>query len=114
MSTARRCAAFGIVALFALQIVWHGWWLPPERATWLVVGWFVLPIAPALLLLLLRHRQAIFWGSVAALLYFCHGVMDAWSDADARLPALIEVVLSVWLIVTGSWDGMRARFARKS
>lgn len=115
MSIARRYAMLGIAALFVLQFLWHGYLLPPEQApAWLIAGVFALPILPAAILAILRHPQAGFWGSVAALLYFCHGVMEAWTDPEARPLAWLETALSVWLIVAASWDGMKARFQRKA
>lgn len=113
MSLAQRQVALTIVGLFVLQLLWHGLLVPASQGAWLIAALFALPIIPALMLLARRHRRAGFWGSVAALLYFCHGVMEAWSSVQARVPAFIEITLSVWLIVAASWDGMRARFARK-
>ena len=115
MSLPRRYATLGILALLALQWLWHGWLLPPERATpWLVSLLFSLPILPAAVLVALRHRQAGYWGGVAALLYFCHGVSESWATAGAWPLGLTEAALSVWVIVAGSWDGMRARLAKKA
>lgn len=111
MSAAYRQAASAIVALFGLQLLWHGVLLPPGQApAWLVAGLFVLPILPAVLLVIRRHRRGPFWGAVAALLYFSHGVMEAYAAPEARWLGLIEAALSVWLIVAASWNGLRARF----
>jgi uncharacterized membrane protein len=110
MSLSQRYAALGIVALFALQFLWHAILLP---SGWLIAGLYALPILPAVILLLLRHRRAAYWGAVAALLYFSHGVMEAWADPDARPLALAEAALSVWLIFAYGWDGLQARLARR-
>jgi uncharacterized membrane protein len=110
MSLSQRYAALGIVALFALQFLWHGLLLP---SGWLIAGLYALPILPAVVLLLLGHRRAAYWGAVAALLYFSHGVMEAWANPEARLLALTEVALSVWLIVAYGWDGLQARIAKR-
>jgi uncharacterized membrane protein len=110
MSLSQRYAALGIVALFALQFLWHGLLLP---VGWLIAGLYSLPILPAVVLLLLGHRRAAYWGAVAALLYFSHGVMEAWANPEARLLALTEVALSVWLIVAYGWDGLQARIAKR-
>jgi len=113
VTLARRYAALGIVGLFALQFCWHGFLLPPVRMPgWTVAALFSLPILPALVLVLLRHPRAGFWGALAALAYFCHGVAEAWADSDARPLALLEAALSVWLVLAASWDGMKARFGR--
>lgn len=113
MSLARRYAALGILALLALQWLWHALLLPPETARpWLVALLFSLPILPAAVLVLLRHRQAGFWGGVAALLYFCHGIAETWTVPESWPLALTETGLSVWIILAGSWEGMRARFGK--
>ena len=110
MNLSQRYAALGIVALFALQFLWHAIALP---SGWLIAGLYALPILPAVILLLLRHRRAAYWGAVAALLYFSHGVMEAWANPAARLLALAETALSIWLIVAYGWDGLQARMAKR-
>lgn len=111
MSAGYRCSAAAILALFLLQLLWHALWFPPTLApAGLVTALFVLPILPAVILLIGRRRQAPFWGSVAALFYFSHGLMEAWATPELRLPALIEAALSVALIVAASWGGLKARF----
>ena len=114
MSLATRVAAATIVAVFGLQLAWHGWLAPPARsAHWAMALFFALPILPALVLVLLRHRRAGFWGALAALVYFSHGVMAAWATPGVRGLALAQVALSAVLVVAASWDGMRGRFARR-
>ena len=112
MNLPQRYAALGIVALFALQFLWHGFLLPPRHGWgWPLAGLYALPMLPAMVLLLCGHRRAAYWGAVAALLYFSHGVMEAWADPIARPLALAESALSIWLIVASSWEGLRARVA---
>jgi uncharacterized membrane protein len=113
---ARRWCALGCAAMVVLHGMWHGWLAPPPtallaRVTFLL---FVLPILPALILFSLRHRRAPFWAAVAALLYFCHGIMEAWVDRSVWPLGLAEAAVAAWIVVTASWDGMRARFARKA
>lgn len=115
MSLARRYAALGIAALLALQLLWHGLLLPSgPGAPWIVALLFSLPLLPSVVLLTRRRPSAVFWGGVAALLYFCHGVAESWTVAEARPLALLEVALSTWVIVAGSWDGMKARFSKRN
>lgn len=111
MSFASCIAGVAVLGLFALQVAWHGWLSPPVHVPpWQMALAFSLPILPAVLLVLLRHRRAAFWGAMAALLYFSHGVMEAWSNPAVRGLALAEVALSCLLVVAASWDGTRARF----
>ena len=110
MSLSQRHAALGIVAIFALQFFWYGFLLPPALGSrWLIAGLFALPMLPAMILLLRTHRRAAFWGAVAALFYFSHGVMETWANPPARFLAIVESALSVWLVVSASWDGLSAR-----
>lgn len=115
MTTASRAAGAGIVVLAALQLAWHAWLAPPASvAPWQMAAAFLAPLLPALVLLVLRHRRAAFWGAVAALLYFCHGVMVAFVSPGERALGLAEAALSALLIVAASWDGLGRRFARRT
>jgi len=114
VSASQRCAGAAIIALLLLQPIWHAWLLPPGAApAWLVTTLFLLPILPSAWLLLRRDRHAAFWGAVAALIYFCHGLMEAWAAPRERGIALAEAALSVALIVSASWPGLRARFDKR-
>ena len=115
MSPSGRQAALGIVALLALQFLWHGLLLPSGAgARWVVVVLVSLPLLPSLLLLAWRRPSAVFWGGVASLFYFSHGITESWTVAQARPVALAQIALAVWVIVMGSWDGMKARFSKRN
>lgn len=105
----RRIAFAAWALLAALQIAWHGLLLPPAQIpVAIALGFSLLPLA--LPLLAIRHPQrALFWAGLVALLYFSHGVMEAWSAPAERLPALIEVVLTVLLIGALGADARRGR-----
>jgi uncharacterized membrane protein len=103
-----------ILALALLQPAWHLWlapstWLPPV----FVVVVMSLPILPAVLLALFRRPSAGFWGGVAALLYFSHGVMELWSNPAVTALAWAETLLSVGLVIAASWRGLQARAAAR-
>lgn len=115
MSRASRLAATALLALAALQWAWHGWLAPPVSApAWAMAAAFTLPLAPALLLLLIGHRRAGFWGALAALVYFSHGVMAAWVSPEVRWLALAQAAISATLVVAASWDGVSARFRKRA
>jgi uncharacterized membrane protein len=115
VSLSRRYAALGTFALLALQPLWHAWLAPPASLSpLLATGLGTLPILPAAALFALRHRRAPYWAAVACLLYFCHGIMEAWSDRAVWPLGLAEAALAAWTIVAYGWDGMRARFKRKA
>ncbi|HAI59675.1 MAG TPA: DUF2069 domain-containing protein [Xanthomonadaceae bacterium] len=102
-------------ALLLLQPAWYLWLsppavLPPLLATLLMA----LPIVPAIVLGLLGRSSAGFWAGVAALFYFSHGVMEAWANPAAAIPAGIEIVLAVALVFAASWRGLQARRMARS
>ena len=111
--SSRGAALLGIVALLALQLLWHGVLLPPrDLSPWIYAVSLCLPLLPAILLALRGQRAAAFAGALAALLYFCHGVMEAMSAPAERSLALAEIVLSIWVILAYSWPGLRGRFSK--
>lgn len=99
-----------ILAMMALQGLWHLWWAPPQfLAPWLGATLMTLPILPAGLLSLVGRPSAGFWAGVAALFYFSHGVMEIWAAPDARAPAILQVLLAVAMVFASSWRGLEAR-----
>ncbi len=112
---ARILALSGLIALIAWQWMWHAMIAPPLSVSpTLYAAFFCLPMVPFLLLMACRHRAAMLFGALAALLfYFPHGVMEAMVDPQVRTLALCEVAISVLAIFAASWNGLRARFARK-
>ena len=102
---ALHVGACALVALFALQILWHGWLLPSPRQQLPPA----LALAPASLLpgwLTCQDnlRRGVLIGGIVSLFYFCHGVSAAYSDAPARGLALIEIAMALAVIGASGWD----------
>lgn len=99
--------------LILLQLAWHGWLAPPTQlSTALVLAITVLPLL--LPLTALRNvRRALLWVGILSLFYFCHGISEAWSSADTRVLALIEIGLTL-LLIGSLGAGVRRRSARGS
>ncbi|HEY3521452.1 MAG TPA: DUF2069 domain-containing protein [Rhodanobacteraceae bacterium] len=86
------------IAQAILQVVWHAWWLPPQR----------MPIAVALSIALLplalplaywrSPPRALIAAGMVSLFYFCHGVAEAWASPPERVPASLEIALALVLI----------------
>lgn len=111
----RSMTLAGLALLAALQWFWHAWLLPPPwpAGLWLA-GAFSLPLLLAAWGILARRPSARFWAGVFALLYFCHGITEAWTLESARLAGLAEAALAVLVIVASSWNGMSARFGGRA
>ena len=84
-------------------------------------GLFVLAtllvfVAPPLLLALSalgRWRHARYLSSVAALGWFSHGVMRAWTDRPDNAPAWAALLLALLIIALASGRSARARLASR-
>lgn len=113
--SAPRFAVLGVLGLLLLQYGWYVWWHPIAGVGdhWLAASMIAAPLWIVVILLALRRPRAAFWGALAALLYFSHGVMEAWSAPEVRLLAWIEIGLSLLAIGGASWSGMRARFGTR-
>ena len=87
-------------ALAILQLLWHGWLLPPQGMPVALV--LAITLVPLLLPLaaLRQPRRALLWVGILALFYFCHGVAEAWSAPVERALAAAEIVLTLLLIGT--------------
>ncbi len=104
-----------IMLTFALQLAWQLWSAPPlSIPAWLAATLMGLPILPAVIMVLTRSAQAGFWGGLAALFYFCHGITELYAAPAVRGLAIIQTVLACGLVFAVGWNGVRARFARKS
>jgi uncharacterized membrane protein len=103
-----------ILAVFLLQPIWHLWLAPSTLLPPAFVAVAMsLSILPAVLLTLFKRPSAGFWGGLAALLYFSHGVMELWSDPAVAALAGVETLLSTALVFSASWPGLRARSAAR-
>jgi uncharacterized membrane protein len=110
MSAAHRIAVLALVALFAVQFAWH---VPDPRAGWLGAGVYSLPLLWVGLLVAARRHAAFFWAGVLALPYLCHGIAEAFAVPADRPMAVAEAALAGFLALAVSWDGMRARRAKR-
>jgi uncharacterized membrane protein len=97
-----------------LQVAWHAWLAPPDTLPVSVALTLALaPIAPAIVLALLRRPSALFWAGVGSLLYFCHSISEFWATPDLWPLALLELGLSLWIIFSANWEGMQAKLFKR-
>ncbi|MFB9066680.1 DUF2069 domain-containing protein [Pseudofulvimonas gallinarii] len=100
----------GLLALLMLQAWWHGFMPPPRSAMgWTALAITVVPLAAALPGAWKARPMPLFWANIMALLFFCHGVSEAWITPEMRLPALAEMLLSVVVIAAYGAFGLKSR-----
>lgn len=114
MNPLYRIAVFALCALAVLQIAWYGWWSPPQvmsrtAAISFALIWFALPLLAA------RQdvERGLLVGSLIALLFFTHGIMEAWANPAVRILALIEVTLSALVIGCAGWPSWQRGMAKR-
>jgi uncharacterized membrane protein len=98
MSLSQRIGVMAWLALLALQCAWYAWLFPPQRMPlWLALAVTALPLLLPLLAIG-NLRRALLWAGMLSLFYFCHGVAEGFSSPPERIPALLEVLLTLLLI----------------
>ena len=108
VSIAHRVLGLSLLALGALYTAWFH--ADSDAAAALLV--FALP--PLLLAVPAWRggRHSRFWSGVLALFWFSHGVMTVWAHREDALWAWLETGLSLLVIGSSSWAGLRARFGK--
>ena len=106
---ARQKLGSCLLLLAALYLMW----LMDGRYPTATLLVFVLPPVVLATAALSGWRLAGYWSSALALGWFSHGVMRAWTNAPALLPALCATVLSLAIIAVGSGPAARARLATR-
>jgi len=92
----------GYLGTFALLTAWYAWLAPSTHLPHaLVLLLLVSPLLFPLRGMLHARRYTIAWSCFLALLYFTHGVIEAWHSASTRQLGLLEVVLTTLWFVAG-------------
>ena len=92
----KRLVLLSWLFLLGWQLAWHGLLPPPHGSR----SWVLALLATAPLLVLTRgvwqaRQRSYFWAMFLVMLYFLVAVMEAWSNADQRLAAITQLVLTL-------------------
>lgn len=99
MNRGDRLPALSLLAQGLLQVLWHGLLHPPPALpTGLVLAVALLPLCALLPAALHSTRRVLLVGGIVSLLYFSHGVMEAWSNPAERGLALLEILFALGAI----------------
>jgi uncharacterized membrane protein len=99
-----RIGTVSLVALLAVEIVWHAWLFPPADHRLSMLALTALPLALSLWIGVKNARRGVLVGGMFCLAYFSHGVSCAYSEPASRLLAVTEVGLSLVVIGVLGWD----------
>jgi uncharacterized membrane protein len=107
---ALHIGALALIALFVLQLLWHGWLLPAAHTRfWPTLALSVVPLLPGLWTCAGNLRRGVLIGGIVCLFYFCHGISAMYGDTEARLLAAAEIALTLIVIATLGWDARTYR-----
>ncbi len=82
------------IALLILQPVWHALLPAPLGASsWWLGLLAAIPLVFPLKGVLDGNFRSMTWAGYLLMLYLVVGVMEAWSNAPQRIPALVQTVL---------------------
>ncbi|HEY8159389.1 MAG TPA: DUF2069 domain-containing protein [Methylobacter sp.] len=91
-------ALTGFFGLFALLMLWNTVLAPSTRfPVALVLLVAVTPLLLPMRGLLDRKPKSCAWAAYVSLIYFLHGTAEAYVNADERLYASLEIMLSLML-----------------
>jgi uncharacterized membrane protein len=91
--------AAALIAQGLLQLLWHGVLRPPAALpSALVLGIALLPLVALIPAAAHSRRRVLLVGGIVSLLYFSHGVMEAWSNPAVRVLAMLEVLFALGAI----------------
>ncbi|MDP2904609.1 MAG: DUF2069 domain-containing protein [Methylovulum sp.] len=105
-------ALTGFFGLFALLMLWHTVLAP--STTFPVALVLLITVTPLLLPmrgLLDRKPKSCAWAAYISLIYFVHGSAEAYINADERLYAALEILLSLMLFLGAT---LYIRFAKQT
>jgi uncharacterized membrane protein len=95
MTPQDRLPAAALAGQCLLQIAWHAWLAPPPTLKLAIVVLALLPMLALIPAALHSTRRMLLVGGIVSLLYFCHGVMEAWSNPSVRMLASAEVAFAM-------------------
>jgi len=92
----------GYLGIMALLPAWYGWLAPPQVVSApVVIAILGLPLFLVLRGLLHARPRTVAWSLFLSLFYFTHGIVEAYSESQARWLALGEVILALCWITGG-------------
>jgi uncharacterized membrane protein len=101
---------FGYLGTLVLLLAWYGWLAPaihiPKS---MALALLLLPLLFPLRGLLHGRRYTFSWSCFLALLYFIHGVVEAYTSSITRHLGLLEVFLtSLWFLAAMTYVRLTA------
>ena len=94
----RGTALTGYFGLLCLLPLWYIWLAPSEKLpAYIPLGLLLVPLLFPMIGLLRGKKHTYVWTSYLSLLYFAHGIGEAYTLPDERWYAVIEILFSIML-----------------
>ena len=72
---------------------------PADKQPWVILGFIIAPLLFPLKGLLKENPYTYAWTSFVILLYFMHGIVEAWANDKERVYAIIDIYLRVQVYI---------------
>ena len=103
-----RIATLALILLALLQVLWYAWLAPPQQTPIpAALSLALVPFAAPLFAARSGAHAGLLIGALVALVYFAHGVMEAYANAAVRSLAIAEIVLSLSAVLSAGWPAWR-------
>lgn len=90
-----KITIFSYLGLITTVVVWYFIISPPKHTLSVILSSIYLIVlllpAPGLIR---KSNRVYMWSSYIMLIYFAHGIIESWANAEERWYALLELVLS--------------------
>ena len=93
MKIGTHLCQLALAGLILLQLLWHGWANPIPAQALGDLSLALLPLLPIASAWAFKGKGPWVYGGIAALIYFCHGVMEAVVTPATRVWSVTEVLL---------------------
>jgi uncharacterized membrane protein len=82
--------------LLLWQIIWHAMLpvLPAGNRNWTLAIIALIPLLPLTPGVIKARHRSLVLGMFLVMVYFIIGVMETWSNADQRIAAIVQIVMT--------------------
>lgn len=96
LSSWQHINTFSYVGLIITVAVWYFLVSPPKHTYSIIlsVTYLLALLTPAYGLIKKSYRVYV-WSSYIILIYFMHAIIETWSNADEKMLAIAELILSI-------------------
>ena len=99
----RNINSVSYVGLIITIVVWYFVIAPPQHTYSIILSVsYVLALLTPAPGLIKKSYRVYMWSSYIILIYFMHGIIETWANADEKIYAILELVLSIAFFISAT------------